>query len=726
MIADGGRKWARATERCPTSVDSDPDAPTIATAESFAPALDRTPALAMLAPHEHSRRLPHGARRGAPVLTRGTPCECPTLPARPGVPVLVPRTPRESKDRRPLPAHRAVLSMHARERSARLPRSASLEARLIWEAWLTCAVVVAMIVALARGTASADAVLLSAATILAAMRILSERFLAPRDVASALGNEGLVMVAVLFVVAAGLTHTGGSTRISAPLLGRPRTLVGAQLRMMLPVTAVSAFLNNTTVVATFLPVVQDWARINRLDLSRLLMPLSYAAVLGGICTLIGTSTNIVVQGLMIDAGLPAMDMFTLAPVGIPIAIGGVIYVLLASRVLLPARQAAVERLANPREYTVEMEVERGSPLDGISIEKAGLRHLPGLFLAEVHRADQVEPAVAPDFVLRGGDRLAFVGLVQSVADLTNVRGLVPVIDREHPASEPRTDRIFVEAVVSATSPAIGKSVREGRFRSRYGAAVLAVHRNGEIIRSKIGDIVLRAGDTLLLEGPPRFLDEQRDKRDFYLVSAVEGAAPVRHDRGWVSIAILAGFIALGALEPWTQFDVLPLSMVAAGLMIATGCCTMYQARRSIVWSVLLCIAGALVVARTLESTGAAAAIAGQLVDMARPLGPIAVLATIYLATLAMTELLTNNAAAALAFPIAIAAASELEVSALPFAITVCIAASCGFATPTGYQTHLMVYGAGGYRFSDFLKMGIGLDLVCLVLAIVLVPLFFPF
>lgn len=595
-----------------------------------------------------------------------------------------------------------------------------------WEAWVTCGVVVGMIVALARGVSSADAVLLSAATVLASLRIFSDRFLAPRDVASALGNEGLVMVAVLFVVAAGLTHSGGASRIGTPLLGRPRTHAGAQVRMMLPVTAVSAFLNNTTVVATFLPVVQDWARANRLDLSRLLMPLSYAAVLGGICTLIGTSTNIVVQGLMIDAGLPRMDMFTLAPIGIPIALAGLAYVVLASRVLLPARTAAVDRLANPREYTVEMEVEAGSPLDGASIEKAGLRHLPGLFLAEVHREDQVEPAVAPDFVLRGGDRLSFVGLVQSVADLTNVRGLVPVIDRDDPIAEARTDRIFVEAVVSGTSPVVGKSIREGRFRGRYGAAVLAVHRNGEIIRSKIGDIVLRPGDTLLLEGPPRFLDEQRDKRDFYLVSAVEGAAPVRHDRGWIAISILGGFIAIGALEPWTHLDVLPLSMIAAALMIGTGCCTMYQARRSIVWSVLLCIAGALVVARTLESTGAAAAIAAQLVAVARPLGPVAVLAAIYLATLAMTELLTNNAAAALSFPIAIATAQQLGVSAVPFAIVVCIAASCGFATPTGYQTHLMVYGAGGYRFSDFLRMGLGLDLVCLVIAVALVPLIFPF
>ncbi|WP_053235583.1 SLC13 family permease [Sandaracinus amylolyticus] len=596
-----------------------------------------------------------------------------------------------------------------------------------WEGYVTCGVVAALVVALARNLASADALLLGAATVLSTLRIFSDRFLDPRDVASSLGNQGLVTVAALFVVAAGLAHSGGSSRIGAPILGRPRSTLVAQVRMMLPVTAVSAFLNNTTVVAAFLPVVKDWARTYRLDVTRLLMPLSYAAVLGGVCTLIGTSTNIVVQGLMIDAGMPPMGMFSLTPIGIAIAVAGIVYVVIASRILLPSRTPAAERLANPREYTVEMEVEKGSPLDGTSVEKAGLRQLPGLFLAEVERGDDVEPAVGPEFVLRGGDRLIFVGLVQSVADLTNVRGLVPVADGDGIELDvPRTDRIFCEAVVSVTSPMVGKSIRDGRFRSRYGAAVLAVHRNGELIKRKVGDIVLQPGDTLLVEGPPRFLEEQRDRGDFFLVSAVEGRAPVRHDRGWIAIAILGAVVLGGALEPWTNLDVLPFALAGGALMIVTGCCTMEQARRSIDWSVLFSIAGALVVARTLESTGAAAVMASGVVAIAQPLGPTFALAAVYVTTLLLTELLTNNAAAALAFPLAIATAQQLGVSAMPFAMAVAIAASCGFATPTGYQTHLMVYGAGGYRFGDFMRMGAGLDIVCAIIATLLIPLVFPF
>lgn len=597
-----------------------------------------------------------------------------------------------------------------------------------WEAWVTCGLVVMMIGSLAANLASADALLLLTATALSGLRVTSDRFLPPRDVAGALGNEGLVTVAVLFVVAAGLTHSGGTSRIGTPLLGRPKSLSSAQARMMLPVAGISAFLNNTTVVAMFLPVVKDWARTHRLDVSKLLLPLSFAAVLGGVCSLIGTSTNIVVQGLMIDAGMPGMGMFTISPIGVPIAIIGVIYVMIASRYLLPSRVAVADKLADAREYMVELEIEAGSPLDGEAVEKAGLRHLPGLYLVEVRRGEDLEAAVAPDFILRAGDRLVFVGLVQSVADLTNLRGLKPVADPDGLELDvPRHDRAFIEAVVSATAPTIGLSIRDGRFRSRYGAAVLAVHRNGELLKGKIGDIVLRAGDTILLEAHPSFVEQQRDKRDFFLVSTVSGVQPVRHDRAPVALAILA-FVVIGgtALELWLDIGMLPAALVGAALVVITGCCTMDQARKSIDWSVLFAIGAALVIAKTLDSTGAASALAGLIVAAAAPLGPIGALGVVYLGALVLTELLTNNAAAALAFPIAAATATSLGVSPIPFVIAVCIAASCGFATPTGYQTHLMVYGAGGYRFGDFLRMGLGLDLLCLVIAVILIPLVFPF
>jgi di/tricarboxylate transporter len=583
-----------------------------------------------------------------------------------------------------------------------------------WEAWITIGIVAAMTVALAMNVAAADALLLLTAIVLASLRLVSESFLPPEQVAAAFGNEGLVTVGALFVVAAGLTHSGGTSRVGTPLLGKPDTNESAQVRLMLPVVGTSAFLNNTTVVAMFLPVVKEWARMRKLDVSKLLMPLSYAAILGGICTLIGTSTNIVVQGLMAEAHVPELGMFTITPVGVPIAIAGILYVIVAARFLLPSRQAAGDKLSDARQYTVELEVEPESPLDGASIASAGLRHLPGLFLVEVQRGQDLEAAVGPDFVLRGKDRLVFAGVVQSVADLHNIRGLRSVQHaEERDLDVPRHDRIFVECVVSATSPLVGSSIRDSRFRTRYEAAVLAVHRNGELLGGKIGDMVMRPGDTLLVEAAPSFVEQQRDRKDFFLVSRVKSVTPVRHERAWISLAILALVVVGGGLEPWTHLGTLPFALLGAALVVLTGCASMDQARRSIEWSVLF--------AKTLDTTGAARGLADALLSLVGGTGPVGALAAIYLCTLILTEVLTNNAAAALAFPIAHATAQSLEVSTMPFAIAVCLAASCGFATPMGYQTHLMVYGAGGYRFSDFLRMGLGLDLVCMIIAVILIP-----
>ena len=595
-----------------------------------------------------------------------------------------------------------------------------------WEGWLTLVTVLAMTVGLAMNIAAADALLMLTAIFLTSLRVFSDRFVAPGVAASQFGNEGLVTVGVLFVLAGGLTYSGGTSRIGTPILGTPKTNEVAQARLMLPVAGISAFLNNTTVVAMFLPVVKDWARINRLDVSKLMMPLSFASVLGGVCTLIGTSTNVVVGGLMEEANLPGLGMFTITPIGVPIMVVGIVYVMIASRFLLPSRTPASEKISNAREYTVELEVEVGSPLDGASIAKAALRNLPGLYLFEVRRGEHVEAAVSPDYVLRGGDRLVFVGLVQSVADLHNIRGLKSVQHEERPLDVPRHDRVFVEVVVSPTSPMVGSSIRDGRFRSRYDAAVLAVHRNGELIQSKIGDIVLRAGDTLLVEAAPAFIENHRDKSDFFLVSRVKSVTPVRHEKARIALLILAGVVVGGALEPWTHMGTLPFAFAGAALVVLTGCCSMDQARKSIEWSVLFAIGAALIIAKNLDSSGASSALASLLLSTMGGTGPVGALVAIYVATLLLTELLTNNAAAALAFPIAHATAESLGVSMLPFAIAVCVAASCGFATPTGYQTHLMVYGAGGYRFSDFMKMGLGLDIVCLVIACLLIPIVIGF
>ena len=601
---------------------------------------------------------------------------------------------------------------------------------MTWEAWVALAAVAAVLVALARNLAGPDVVLATGAIFLSTLHAWSPRFPAPVEVAQSFGNEGLIAVAVLFVVAAGLTETGALGMIAAPLLGRPRSVTAAQARLMAPVALASAVVNNTPLVAMMVPVVNDWCKRTGLTPSRLFIPLSYAAVLGGLCTLIGTSTTMIVQALLIaartkDPSIPVMHMFTITPVGVPVALAGIGFVIFASRWLLPDRRTARADLADAREYTAEMIVVDRSPIDGRTVEDAGLRHLPGMYLAALERQGEAVVAIGPEQRLRAQDRLVFVGVVDSIVDLQKVPGLMPATDQVFKINGHRHDRCHVEAVVSNTCPLIGKTVREGRFRSRYDAAIIAVHRNGARLQKKIGDIVLSAGDTLLLETHPNFLKYYRDSRDFFLASRVQNSQPRRHDRAPAALAILAGMVLVAGLEPYSGLGILNAALIAATLMIAAGCCSMEQARRAVDFPLIIAIGSSLVIGRALQTTGLADGIAGVLVAGAG-LGPWLVLAQVYLATLLLTELVTNNAAAVMMFPVALATAAALDVSVMPFVIVVAIAASAGFATPLGYQTHLMVFGSGGYRFADFVRIGVPLDLVAMAVTLAVTPIVFPF
>ncbi|HEX7022412.1 MAG TPA: SLC13 family permease, partial [Trueperaceae bacterium] len=440
------------------------------------------------------------------------------------------------------------------------------------------------------------------------------------------------------------------------------------------------------------------------------------------CSLVGTSTNLVVNGLLLAQTDIRLGLFDVAWIGLPCTLLGIAYVLGVSHWLLPDRQRAVTRHSDPREYTVEMIMDSACPLAGKSIEDAGLRQLPGLYLAEIGRDGRVLPAVGPQEILRAGDRLVFVGVVESVVELQKIRGLVPAPDQVFKLDMPRPKRLLVEAVVSDSCPMVGKSIREGRFRTRYNAVVIAASRNGERLKQKLGDVVLRAGDTLLMEAGPAFAEQQRNSRDFYLVSPVENSRPPRHERALLAAAILAGMVLVVALG-W--LSMLQASLLAAGLMLVSRCVTGSAARRSVDWQVLIVIASSIGLGTALETTGAAATIAQQLVGLAAGNAWLS-LAAIYALTTLFTELITNTGAAVLMFPIALAASSGLGVSFAPFAITVMMAASFGFASPIGYQTHLMVYGPGGYRFADYLRIGLPLDVLMGIVTVGLAPLVWPF
>jgi di/tricarboxylate transporter len=589
--------------------------------------------------------------------------------------------------------------------------------RANWQAALTGLVVFVTLTLLLFVQRAPDMVMIGGVVLLLAAGVIT-----PVEALKGMSNEGMITVAALFVVAAAVERTGALAALVDRALGRPRSLAVAQVRTMVGPALLSAFMNNTPVVALMVPAIRDWAKKHRLSVSKLLMPMNDAVVLGGLCTLIGTSTNVVVSGLVEDKRGTPLGMFDITPLGLALLVAGLAYLLLASRWLLKDRRPPMSQSDDPRQYSLEMLVEPGSPLVGRSIEEAGLRHLDNLFLMEIDRGGHVLAAVEPTERLEAGDRLVFVGVIDSVVELQKIRGLRPATDQVFKLEDPRSERRLVEAVVSNTCPLVGRTIREGRFRSTYGAVVIAVARNGERLQMKIGDITLEAGDTLLLEAGPAFLDRQRSSRHFYLVSEVSDAVAPRHDRAWIACTILAAMVLAAAL------DLVPMvaaALVAACGVVATRCISSTEARRSIEWESLLLIAASFGIARAMEKTGLAAAVAESTIAAAGD-HPHLVLAAIYVVTMLFTELMSNNAAAVLTFPIAWQTAADLDVNPLPFVMAVTVAASCGFATPMGYQTNLMIYGPGGYKFSDYMRFGGPLNLLVMALTVALAPLIWPF
>ncbi|MBX3364224.1 MAG: anion permease [Phycisphaeraceae bacterium] len=595
-------------------------------------------------------------------------------------------------------------------------------ASMTWKGWTAVGLIVMLLVLLASNRFPVDVLVIGTVALMVFLGLL-----APKEALAGMSNEGMITVAVLYVVVCGLQETGAIEWLGTKLLGKPKGGILAKLRLLLPVSVMSGFMNNTPLVAMYIPMLSDWCRRHRISPSKMMLPLSYAAIMGGTLTLIGTSTNLVITGKWIDSGLVEthgrLHFFEIAMIGLPCLIFGTLYMLFIGTRILPERLPVLDADTDARSYTVEFEVEQGGPLAGKTIEQAGLRGLANLFLSEIEREGQLLPAVSPKEVLRGQDRLFFVGQLESIVDLQKIRGLCSVDNQSRKLGSPRPQRTLVEAVVSNTCPLLGRTVREGRFRNVYDAVVIAVARNGERVKGKIGDIELRVGDTLLLEAPMSFIEQHRNSRDFFLVSKVENARPLRHEKAGLALAIMLGMILIATLEPF-GFKMLHAAVLAAGCMVVLRCCTASQARRAVDWQVATIIAASLALGKSLEVTGAAAAIGGSLVDLVGS-HPWLVLLTVYLCTMLLTEVVTNNGAAVLMFSIAFEAAAKVGADFRPFAFAIMMAASASFSTPIGYQTNLMVMGPGGYRFGDYFRVGIPLNLSMWLITCLLIPFIWP-
>jgi len=575
---------------------------------------------------------------------------------------------------------------------------------------------------------AADAILAAALTVLLAVPVPTDGrwklgVISPSDGLSGFSNAGMLTVGVLFVVVAGLRETGAIDWIASHVLGRPRSERSALVRVMAPVWGMSIFLNNTPVVAMMISAIQDWSKRLRIAPSRLMIPLSYSAILGGMCSLIGTSTNLVVAGLVIaHTDLEPLGMFDISRIGVPASVLGFVYLMVLGPRLLPDRQSAQSTLSDARQYTMELLVPASGPLPGKTVDQAGLRNLPGCFLVEIERDGELLSAVGPEQVLRSGDRLLFAGVIDAIRDLVNTRGLAPATDQVFKLDAPRFRRRLFETVVAPGSSLVGRTIRGSAFRNVYNGVVIAVARNGERVRGKIGEIELHVGDLLLVEADPGFAQRNEGSRDFLLVRPLEDSTPRRHDRAPIALAIL---IAMVLLATFRVYPMLVAAMLAAGAMVLTRCCSITVARRSIDWSVLIVIGSALGIGAAMERTGAADLVARAVLAAAGN-NPWLVLLGIYAVTSLLTEVVTNNAAVALTFPITLPIASALDADLMPFIITIMMAGSASFATPLGYQTNLMVYGPGGYRFGDFTRVGLPLNVIVGLVTVTLTPLVFPF
>lgn len=583
---------------------------------------------------------------------------------------------------------------------------------LHFDGWLVLGVVIAATILMAVEKLGPDLVMVGALCVLVVAGVLT-----PREAMIGFSDPATVTIGVLFVVAKAIQDTGVLHQAGNLLFGGVRGHRAALIRMALPTAALSAVLNNTPIVALFVPMVSQFARRIGESPSRFLMPLSFATMLGGTCTLIGTSTNLVVSGLMEQQGLPPIGMFELAWVGLPTAIVGLLYLLTLGRTLLAERSMPREMSASQaKDWLAEVQVARDSPLIGRTVEDAGLRHLPGLFLVEIRRADRTIRPVAPWSVIEGGDDLVFTGRADTIRDLTTLPGLTPSGETPDPGQG------LFEVVVSHHSSLLGRTVRDSRFRRRFDAAIVAVHRAGERIVGRIGDIVLKPGDTLLLSASPGFVDTWRESKDFYLVSEVPTDGQPRYQKAPVALLALGLMIVLPAASELTMTV---SSMAALVILLATRCISPRSAREAIQWPVLVLIGSAFGMSQALLETGVADAIAQSLISLTGPFGPRLLLAAVYLMGVGFSLFISNAAAAALVFPIALSTAMAAGLPVRPFAIALAMAASAAFSTPIGYQTNLMVYGPGGYRYLDFVRVGLPLNVLVFVVAMIAIPLVWP-
>jgi len=574
-------------------------------------------------------------------------------------------------------------------------------------ALFTLLVLVLTFTLLVRQTAAPGLIVLGADVALLVAGVLT-----PEGALGGFSNPAPFTVAALFVVAAAVEKTGILRPLVARLLSGGRKGGEGLGRLLVAVAGSSAFLNNTPIVAMLSPEVSRWAEERDRAPSRYLMPVSFASILGGTLTVIGTSTTIVVSGLLVSHGYAPLGIFEITPIGLPLALGGILLLwVLAPRILPDRRTALREFEEEVRKFTVVLEVERGGPLEGRILGETELVDLKGIYVVRLDRESELVAPVVPSTVLRGGDRLTVRCPRSRLPELERTPG-VRAAAREHAYDLVDSDHAYFEAVVGPASPLNGHTLKEVGFRMRYGGVVVGLHRPGEGMAPAPSRTPLRTGDTLFVLAGADFGQRWKNRPDFLLIHRTEGGGTTSVRAGVIAGGVVVGVVGVAA---GGLLSILEAALLGALGLLGARVLTPREAARAVDPDVVLLIASAFGLGRALEVTGLAELAGHGIVELVGGLGATAALLGIVAATLVLTELITNNAAAVLVFPIAMGVAADVGLDPRSAALAVAVAASASFLTPIGYQTNTMVYGPGGYRFTDYFRLGVPLTIFVLVL-----------
>jgi di/tricarboxylate transporter len=581
-------------------------------------------------------------------------------------------------------------------------------------AWITIVTVLGMFTTLLFTKLRVDTVFLAVIGIFLVTGVLDTK-----EALSGFSSSSVVVIGVLFVVVAGLTHTGVLQWIVRHLLGEPNSYGKAVVRLMLPVAGLSSFLSNTTVVAMFVGIVKMWSKKLGISPSKLLIPLSYASGMGGVCTLIGTPPNLIISGLYADKTGTAMNVLATTIPGL-FCLGVGVLSVIAMRRLLPDRKAPESAFEATTEYTVELLVPSDNKYIGETLGDAGLFHVKGGSLIEIYHFDGVPLPVTEDEYIMGGDHLVYAGQIDEILELKNSHGLVSADHHVFSMSEVNRNRQLRTAYVNFGSSLIGTTIGGSTFEKENNLTLVAVARRGERIKETPRQVVLQAGDTLLLECPPR-LNVNTNRLTSQLHFFESDQVVDISSKTLISAVVMITMVVLSAL------NVMPLlhcAFIAAAAMLLLRCCNMEQAMKAINWEILMVFAGSVVIGLAIQKTGIAERLALGILDVCGT-NPIVVMTAICLVGTFITEFVSNTAAGAIFFPIMYEAAEKLGYEPYPFLIALMVSVSSSFATPIGSPTHMLVYGPGGYRFSDFMRIGLLMNLIILAANIFIVNVVYP-